>query len=165
MLGPTPKFRPQNNFSCFFTIANKLKNIKMELLGEKNLAQLIRTMKPVLNPGDYVFCTMPKGSAKLESIGRSETICEFKEKEGTTLVLERSIADNKGVAYEYVAAWITLDVHSSLEAVGLTAAFGKALTESNISANVIAGYYHDHIFVAKKDADKAISVLSEMSND
>lgn len=81
------------------------------------------------------------------------------------MVLERSIADSKGVAYEYVARWITLVVHSSLEAVGLTAAFGKALTEANISANVIAGYYHDHIFVEKKDADRAISVLSEMSDD
>lgn len=69
MLGPTPKFRLKNNFSCFFTILNKLKNIKMELFSEKNLSQLIRTMNPVLNPGDYVFCTFSEGSAKLESIG------------------------------------------------------------------------------------------------
>ena len=58
---------------------------------------------------------------------------------------------------------ITLTVHSSLEAVGLTAAFSAALTGAGISANVVAGYYHDHIFVPERDADRAIETLQALS--
>ncbi len=65
--------------------------------------------------------------------------------------------------YQYVAAWITLNVHSSLEAVGLTAAFAKALGDAGISCNVVAAYYHDHIFVDVKDAEKAMDVLQRMA--
>ena len=93
----------------------------------------------------------------------TDTVCTFMEKEGVTLVLEKSFADKKCIAYEYLAAWITLEIHSSLEAVGLTAAFASALTKANISANVIAGYYHDHIFVAVTDAVRAMQVLEGMT--
>jgi uncharacterized protein len=63
-----------------------------------------------------------------------------------------------------VAAWITLTVHSALEAVGLTAAFSKALADVNISCNVVAGYYHDHIFVPQQDAEKAMAVLESLAH-
>ena len=61
------------------------------------------------------------------------------------------------------AAWITLEVHSSLAAVGLTAAFAGALAQANISCNVIAGYYHDHLFVARDDAERALSTLRALA--
>jgi uncharacterized protein len=67
------------------------------------------------------------------------------------------------LSYSFVAAWITLTVHSSLEAVGLTATFSKALAENNISCNVVAAYYHDHIFVDAKDAAKAMKILHILS--
>jgi hypothetical protein len=78
-------------------------------------------------------------------------------------VIEKSKADELGFTYNYVAAWITLNVHSALESVGLTAAFSTALTQHNISCNVIAGFYHDHIFVDAKDATKAIEVITNLS--
>ncbi len=68
-----------------------------------------------------------------------------------------------GVAYEFVAAWITLEIHSALEAVGLTAAVSRVLTEAGISANVVAGYTHDHVFVPLDRADDAMRALAELS--
>ncbi|MDG1871652.1 MAG: ACT domain-containing protein [Flavobacterium sp.] len=56
-----------------------------------------------------------------------------------------------------------MTIHSSLEAVGLTAAFSKALSENGISCNVVAAFYHDHIFVDVKDTDKAMAVLNAFS--
>jgi len=129
------------------------------MAGETNLNTLIKGMTPKLNSGDYVFCTVNDVS----KINRNDTICEFKEAEGTTIIMNRLKADALKLKYDYVASWITLTVHSSLDAVGLTALFSTELAKNDISCNVIAGYYHDHIFVNKKDADKAIDVLKNLS--
>ncbi len=131
------------------------------MTGEKNLSTLLKGMTPILHQGAYVFCTLQDSS----KIKRKEAICEFHEQEGTTVVIEKQKADVLGLEYEYIAAWITLTIHSSLEAVGLTARFSTALAASNISCNVIAGYYHDHIFVDKKDATKAMEVLTKLSKE
>lgn len=128
------------------------------MAGEKNLNKLILTLNPMLNDGEYIFTTLPN----LHIINREDTICEFKENEGTTVILEKSKADQLGLDYDYIASWITLNVHSSLDAVGLTATFATALAEHKISCNVIAGYYHDHIFVNKEDSLKAMKVLNTM---
>lgn len=127
--------------------------------GEVDLTQLVQGMTPKLNSGEYVFVTVKDPSG----ISRRDMICEFKEKEGTSLVLEKSKADEFNLAYHFIASWITLQIHSSLEAVGLTALFSTELASHNISCNVIAGYYHDHIFVDKKDSKKAIKVLTNLS--
>lgn len=127
--------------------------------GEKNLANLLKNMKPVLNTGDFVFCTV----CNMDKIDQSQIIGSFKEAEGTTLILPKVYADEMALKYSSIMSWITLHVHSSLEAVGLTAAFSKALADHNISCNVVAGYYHDHIFVLREDATKAIEVLRVFS--
>ncbi|HEY8928532.1 MAG TPA: ACT domain-containing protein [Mucilaginibacter sp.] len=127
--------------------------------GETNLNQLLRTMSPELKAGDYVFCTVNDVSA----IDRNHIIGSFKEAEGWTIILEKEQADKKRLSYSYIAAWITLTVHSSLETVGLTAAFATALGNAGISCNVVAAFYHDHIFVAKKDAERAMEVLRQLS--
>ena len=129
------------------------------MAGEKALNKLIAGMEPVLNEGDYVFTSV----SNIELIPRAITICEIKEQEGVTIVLAKNDAERLGLAFEFVAAWITLNIHSSLEAIGLTAAFSSALGENDISCNVIAGFYHDHIFVDKKDKEKAMDVLRNMS--
>jgi hypothetical protein len=127
--------------------------------GETDLEKLIANMEPILNEGDYVFSTV----LNVDQIPRSITVCEIKEKEGITVVLLKKDADSLGLKYEFIASWITLNIHSSLEAVGLTAAFSTELGNNGISCNVIAGYYHDHIFVDKKDQEKAMNVLQSMS--
>ncbi|WP_405610573.1 ACT domain-containing protein [Polaribacter sp. Asnod1-A03] len=129
--------------------------------GEKDLQALIKNMQPVLNSGDYIFTAVKK----LDGILRSDTLFEFKEEEGITLILEKNKADALKLAYLNTYSWITLKIHSSLDAVGLTAAFSKELTIHNISCNVVAGYYHDHIFVDTKDAEKTIEVLNNLSKN
>ena len=129
--------------------------------GEKELDQLLRKMKPTLNEGDYVFCTRKD----MKGCDSNNIVMFFKEQEGITIILPQQEADRLQFEYSFIAKWITLTVHSSLAAVGLTAAFSKALTEENISCNVVAGYFHDHIFVDKKDAKKALAVLNKFSKD
>lgn len=128
--------------------------------GERNLSRLIQQMTPYLNEGSYVFATV----SNLEKISREDTLGEFKEAEGVTIILEQSKADQLKLEYEFKAAWITLKVHSSLEAIGLTAVFADALAQNNISCNVMAGFYHDHIFVSQEDAEKAMQVLQDLSS-
>lgn len=126
---------------------------------ETDLSKLIEGMTPKLNDGAYVFVTLKD----VVQIDRNDTICEFKEEEGITVVIEKNKADLLKLDYEFVLSWITLMIHSSLEAVGLTAAISTALTNHNISCNVIAGYYHDHLFVSKQDSKKAVQVLTDLS--
>lgn len=130
------------------------------MAGETKLSQLIRHMTPKLNEGEYAFCTV----TSLEGISRADTICEFKEEEGVTVIIEKSKADKLNLLYDYVASWISLEIHSSLEAVGFTAAFSNALAKYNIGCNVVAGYYHDHIFVNKDHVNKALEVLKKLSS-
>lgn len=127
--------------------------------GEQNLEKLLKTMKPKLNPGEYIFYTTNNSSG----FDLSAIVMLFKEEEGNTLILERAYADSLGIVYNSSFSWITLSVHSSLEAVGLTAAFSKALAAEMISCNVVAGFYHDHIFVGVQDAKKAIEILERFS--
>lgn len=131
----------------------------MKMGGKTILKNLIGSMEPELNAGDYVFTThLSARHVPIDSI-----IGSFREKEGITFIVEKNRADGLKLPYEFVASWITLTVHSSLESVGLTAAFSAELAKNNIGCNVIAGYFHDHIFVAKKDREKAMNVLRNLA--
>lgn len=127
--------------------------------GETDLNNLLRHCKPELNAGEYVFCSVDAGNlpASVDPIG------SFREPEGATLILPRDQADALGLPYSFVSAWITLSVHSALEAVGLTAAVSQALAESGISCNVVAACFHDHLFVRVGEAQRALAVLQNLS--
>lgn len=125
---------------------------------EHDLGRLLSGMRPELHPGRYVFTTVPAvvppGLAPVVTVT---------EDEGLTLVVRREEADGAGLAYDYVAGWITLRVHSALAAVGLTAAVATALAGAGISCNVVAGHHHDHLFVPYERAEEAVTLLQELA--
>ena len=127
--------------------------------GETNLAALLQYMKPELQEGDYVFCTVKTFPA----IDTADLIGFFREQEGLTIIVAKSLADQYQLPYSSIFSWITLTVHSSLLATGLTAAFSTALAGAGISCNVVAAFYHDHIFTAKADALKAMEILFKLA--
>jgi len=86
------------------------------------------------------------------------------EDEATTCVLSVADAKKLGIQPEFVAAWLTLDVHSALDAVGLTALVATALASEAIPCNVLAGYYHDHLLVPTDQVERSIAVLSTLAN-
>ena len=124
--------------------------------GERDLRRLLAGLAPELVPGEYVITT----SASAEGLHPFATIAED---EGLTLVLRREEADSAALPYEYVAARITLRVHSDLAAVGLTAAVSSALAAAGISCNVLAGLHHDRLLVPQDRAQEALTVLVELS--
>jgi hypothetical protein len=129
------------------------------MAGETSLTPLLRSMSPQLNDGAYVFCSLSDAA----QLGGLQPLGSFQEAEGLTVILLRQQAEQLRLPYSYVAAWLTLHVHSALEAVGLTAAVASALAQAGISCNVIAGFYHDHLFVAHADGARALAVLQQLS--
>jgi len=128
--------------------------------GEKNLTKLIASMTPILSETEYVFGTLD--TFDYNQLALLNPISTFQEKEGLTIIVTKEKADELKVEYSGVFKCITLSVHSSLDAVGLTAAVATKLTQSNISANVVAAYYHDHVFVSSKDAEQALADLNAL---
>jgi len=131
------------------------------MAGERDLEKLFASISPTLTGEEYVFCTFE--CAKYGDYSDLEPIAAIEETEGLTLVLPKHRADHENLSYESVFRRITLNIHSSLDAVGLTAAFSNKLSESGISANVVAGFYHDHIFVQREFAENAVKALNEIA--
>lgn len=130
------------------------------MTGITELETLLKSMSPALHPDVYVFCTVEGAYADYAHL---KPKASFYEDEGLTLLLTQSAAASAKIPFDATFKMITLTVHSSLEAVGLTAAVSAKLTEHGISANVIAAYYHDHILVQSERAADALKALSELS--
>ena len=126
------------------------------MAGETDLHRLLATLRPEVRAGHYVFVSLT---------AEPDVPCEaiVRETEGVTCVVRREVADDAGWPYDFVAGWITLQVHSALEAVGLTAAVSAALASDSIPSNVIAGFFHDHLLVPLDRLDDAVRTLTELS--
>jgi uncharacterized protein len=129
------------------------------LAGETQLPALLSSMSPELHPGEYVFTSNPDAAVP----AGAAPVVTVAEDEGLTMVLRKEDADRLGLGYDYVAGWITLRVHSALEAVGLTAAVSAALAREGVSCNVVAGFYHDHLFVPHDSAAQAVRLLEDLA--
>ncbi len=123
--------------------------------------QLLAEMAPKLGVESYIFATFE--GAKYADLASLMPIASFQEEEGLTLVIERSVAENADVPFAATFRKISLQVHSSLDAVGLTAAISRVLAHKGISANIMAAYFHDHIFVPSERAEEALQVLKNLS--
>ena len=113
-------------------------------------------MQPELNEGVYVFSSVPAD----RDVSKLAPVATFREREGLTLILDEATALREELPALFRAAWITLTVHSDLEAVGLTAAVAEALTKASISCNVVAAAFHDHLFVPVERAADALAQLT-----
>ena len=127
--------------------------------GERDLGRLLAQLAPNLDPALYVFATLtmplPQGY---------DPLMIFHEAEGTTVILRSDEARRLGLEDLPTFRRIVLTVHSSLEAVGLTAAVAVALTAEGISANVVAAFHHDHVFVPADRAEEAMACLAALSS-
>ena len=123
-----------------------------------DLGRLLRELQPRLHEGTFAFCSLrPSEAVPAGAIG------SFRESEGVTVIVPRAEARSAGLAPVFEAAWITLEVHSALEAVGLTAAVARALGDVGIPCNIVAAVHHDHLFVPADRAADALRALRELS--
>ena len=128
--------------------------------GELNLEALLVGLTATLLPETYVFATL-KGQAMPQGLAPR---MQFQEAEGTTLIVTRAEAEAAGVAHEFACRMITLDVHSSLEAVGFIAVIARELAEAGIGVNPVAGFYHDHLFVPEARVEDAMRILKDLAD-
>ena len=133
----------------------------MSTKGVTDLSTLIATMEPFLDPEEYVFCSV--SDEQEFHAGGFQAFATCREPEGLSVVLRRLDAEQARLDFQGNFQRIGLTVHSSLDAVGLTASTATALAKAGISANVIAGRYHDHFFVPKDRAEEALEVLRQLS--
>lgn len=128
------------------------------MAGVSDLAELLASLRPELDEQPWVFAT---AAGPLP-----DAIVTVVEREGVTSVVPTEVAERHAAAAAAASdpfARITLSVHSDLEAVGLTAAISAALAERGIPANVVAGYFHDHVFVPWTRADDALATLRALA--
>ncbi len=135
--------------------------------GETQLSVLLSSMEPKLQTGRWVFATIAQDKLAniLEKIPASDIQGLYKEAEGCSLILNEEQADSLNIESSEAFAAISLSIHSSLEAVGLTAAISTALAKEGISANVVAAFFHDHIYVPVEKAGTAMECLNRFSKD
>lgn len=129
------------------------------MTAQRDLARLLATLEASAREGEYAFVSRPAAEPALAAEAQA-SVCEA---EGVTYVVPCEVADARGLAYDFRAAWLTLGVHSALDAVGLTAAVADALARHGIPCNVLAGFHHDHLLVAAARRDDALAVLAALS--
>ena len=129
--------------------------------GERDLARLLASLSVTSRAGDFAFVARPAADPALASLA----LAMVAEDEGVTYVLPCEVADARGLPYDFRAAWLTLGVHSALDAVGLTAAFATALARRGIACNVLAGFHHDHLLVPADRRGDALAVLADLARE
>ncbi|CEI61792.1 hypothetical protein FVEN_g2853 [Fusarium venenatum] len=128
--------------------------------GELSLSKLLSTLTSTLHPTIYVFATYTDLS-KLPPL--SETQMLFRESEGVTAIVSKEYAESHNMDYFFPCKMISLNVTSSLEAVGFMAVIATKLAAKGIGCNPVSGFYHDHIFVPLGREDESSEVLAQIA--
>ncbi|MFT4773552.1 MAG: hypothetical protein ACI9ME_000851 [Ilumatobacter sp.] len=128
----------------------------MAVPGETDLAKMLASLQVERRPGVFTYAAVAVPTSELLAAAHGMV----NEAESTTLILPVEAAELAGLPVDIELAWLSLTVHSSLEAVGLTAAFAATLGAHGIPCNVLAGYHHDHILVPVDKAQRAIDALT-----
>lgn len=118
---------------------------------------MIAAMDPVLRDGRFIFCTTASEAAARAC--REAAIGMFVEAEGQSFLLPAERARALGFETDQEMCQITLNVHSALDGVGLTAAVATVLAACDIPCNMVAAYHHDHVFVPAESAAAALAAL------
>lgn len=121
---------------------------------------MISNMTPVLQPGDFVYISTQDQTLAAELT--EDAVSTFREEEGLSMLVPLQSAQSAGLAVDMPMRCITLNVYSSLEGVGLTAAVAAALGAHNIPCNMVAACHHDHVFVPSDKSDQALAVLTSL---
>jgi hypothetical protein len=132
----------------------------MSAPGEMDLQVMLESLDVERRPGTFTFVAVEVPTPGLLAAAHGMV----KEGKLTTLVLPVESARRAGLPVVVEMAWLSLTVQSSLEAVGLTAAFSRLLAAQDISCNVLAGYHHDHLLVPEERAADAIKALRPSSS-
>ncbi len=130
------------------------------MTGETDLATMLASIAVHREPG--TFCFISDASSDIAPELAAQSLATVREAEGMTHVVPVEAARSHGIEPHYEAAWLTLEVHSALEAVGLTAAFSRALADARLSCNVLAGFHHDHLLVPADQANDAIAAIESL---
>ena len=139
--------------------------------GETSLSTLLTTLKLSLDPRTFVFLTVPPTSNPSSlPIPFNDIHMLFREKQGITIITTVDVAESHGfrVGDEncfYKSKMITLDVHSSLEAVGFMSVISKKLADEGVNSNPVSAFYHDHLFVKEGEEERAMKVLEELGSE
>jgi hypothetical protein len=124
------------------------------MTAERDLDVLLATLDVERRPGTFVYHQRSSAAPPVPG-----ALAMIDEGDTTTYVVDEGTVEGG----EFRAAWLTLTVHSALEAVGLTAAVSAALTREAIPANVLAGFAHDHLLVPVERADDAIAAIRALA--
>lgn len=127
---------------------------------EKDLQTLLRTMQPTLLPGAWAFATVPTGKPIPPGLNPLMT---YREAEGWTLLLEETELARAGLAHAFFCRGISLQVNSSLYAVGLLAAVSEVLAKASMSINIVSAYHRDYIFVPAARAEEAVELIKKLA--
>ena len=132
------------------------------MTGETNLKTLLASMTPELLAGTYVFATLAPGIAQPEGLA---PMMIFREREGVTLIVTEDAASAAGLTASFRCRMVTLNIHSSLEAVGFLAAITTRLAAAGMGVNPVSAFYHDHLFVPADRAEEALDLLRQLAKD
>jgi hypothetical protein len=132
------------------------------MTGETDLKTLLASMTPELLDGIYVFATLAPGVPQPEGL---DPVMVFREREGVTLIVAEATAEAAGLSASFRCRMITLNIHSSLEAVGFLAAITKRLASAGMGVNPVSAFYHDHLFVPAERAQEALVLLRQLAKE